>query len=125
MRKIIESFVNEVAYYDGFTVKDLIRKGGKNEVMLGFLKNLPDNKGKTSLQITGEDDMYEVYRKDDMIIVSYTDDEGNTEIERKVSADKEENIIKLAVFLERILTSLDDMHVAYSDVHKDYIVKNK
>ena len=130
MRKVLEAVETPMpedlfkgTFYTGITVKQMVYKEGKNNEFVNFINAMPDDKGKTFLQIVSEDDAYRAYRKGRKLIVTYTDGNGNTEEIITFDVSDDDKTRKACLFLSDIINQVSNEVVTYETKTKSYVIK--
>lgn len=130
MRKIIEAVevttpedLFKGTFYTGITIKQMVYKEGKNDEFVNFINTMPDDKGKTFLQIVSEDDAYRAYRKGRKLIITYTDGNGNTEEIITFDISDDDKTRKACLFLSDIINQVSNEVVTYETKTKSYVIK--
>lgn len=130
MRKVLEAVETPMSedlfkgtFYTGITVKQMVYKDGKNDEFVSFINSIPDDKGKTFLQIVSGNDFYRTYRKERNLIITYTDENGNTEEIITFDISDDDKTRKACLFLSDIINQVDNAILTYETKTKSYVIK--
>lgn len=130
MRKVLEAVETLMSedlfkstFYSGITIKQMVYKEGKNDEFVNFINTMPDDKGKTFLQIVSEGDAYRAYRNGRNLIITYTDENGNTEEIITFDISDYDKTRKACLFLSDVINQVSNPVVTYETKTKSYVIK--